>query len=44
MHEIKLFATLQTITDSSVNVGDTILATDQRVAKLKEMRNDCSVV
>ena len=44
MHKIKLFATLQTIPDSSVNVGDMILATDQRVAKRMEMRNDCSVV
>lgn len=44
MDEVKSFTTLQTITDSSVNVGDMILATDQRVAKGLEMRNDCSVV
>lgn len=28
MHEVKLLTTLQTISDSSVNVGDMILATD----------------
>ena len=44
MHETKLLTTLQTIRDKSVNVGDMILATDQRVAKRKEVRNDCSVV
>lgn len=44
MNEVKLFTTFQTIEDKIVNVGDMILATDQRVAKRMEMRNDCSVV
>jgi hypothetical protein len=44
MHEVKLLTTLQTIWDSSVNEGDMIMATDQRVGKRKEMGNDYSVV
>lgn len=44
MREITLFTALQTVTDNSVSVGDMLLATDQRVAKRKEMRNDCTVV
>ena len=44
MLEVKVFTTLQTITESSVEAGDEILATEQRVAERMEMRCEFSTV
>lgn len=44
MFEERFFTVFLTVTSDSVNVGDMILSTDQRVAKWMEMRYDFDIV